>query len=527
MRTMLLFGLFVFSSALHADVRLPAFFSDYMVLQQEKPVPVWGWADPEEEVSVAFGDQKKTAKAGADGKWLLKLDPLKASSSPQSMTVSTLKNSKSPILQIKNILVGEVWLCSGQSNMKMTLRQCGDSAKEAAASNYPNLRMFTVAENAQPSPQDNCGGTWMVCTPDNASRFSAAAFYFGLEIHQNLDVPVGLINSSWGGTTVEAWTSLKAQSKLEEYKIISKEATQMLAQPWDEKREMAKYEKQLADWTVAADKAKTENKAVPSRPRKPADPRFDKNIPANLYNGMINPLVPYAIRGAIWYQGELNAYKGYANLYGLQLATLISDWRTRWGYEFPFAWVQLPEYEASWTRWVVIREEMLKSLSIPNTGMAVGLGLGEAKNIHPKAKQDIGKRLALWALAKVYDKKNIVYSGPLPEKHAVRGAEVIISFKHTDGGLFSKDGVLKGFTISGEDQKWVKATAKIEGNTVIVSSPSVPKPVAVRHAWEANPEWSLINGAGLPATPFRTDSWEPYVAQDKNTQRDRNAEEQP
>jgi hypothetical protein len=504
---LLLFGI---GFGIRADVRLPAIFSDNMVLQNGKAVPVWGWADKEEKVTVSFSGQEKSATAGDDGKWMVKLDTMKASSEPQTMTISSSKISpitKSPNLQITNILVGEVWLCSGQSNMEMGVGGSRNANKEMKSSQYPGLRLFKVQHNPQAVPQDECQGSWKVCSPNTVGQFSATAYFFGREIHQRMNTPVGLIDSSWGGTLIEAWTSLDALSTMDEFKGISAFLRKPMKAEWNEAAVSAKYEKELSAWKEASAKPGAKKTGAP---RKATLPRLNKNVPANLYNGMIHPLIPYSIRGAIWYQGEGNAFLSHANIYSLQLATLLRDWRNRWGDEFPFAWVQLPEFlvtnEIGSRNWPVIREEMLKALNIPHTGMAVGLGLGDAADIHPKDKQGIGKRLALWALAEVYAQKDFAYRGPLPAGQTINGSEIVVSFKHTDGGLIAKEGGLKGFKIAGENMVWVDAQARISGETVVLSSPDVPKPVAVRYAWADNPEWSLLNGAGLPAAPFRTDT---------------------
>jgi sialate O-acetylesterase len=280
------------------------------------------------------------------------------------------------------------------------------------------------------------------------------------------------------------------------------------ATPWDEAKAMAGYDKQVATWKEAVKKAKAEGKQPPRGPQKPGDPRLDSHYPANLFNGMIAPLIPYAIKGALWYQGESNANDLTATLYGTQLETLIKDWRTRWGAAFPFAWVQLPNYRASDRNWPLVREGMLQTLKLPATGMAITMDIGETGDIHPKNKQDVGLRLAFWALGTVYGQKVAAVSGPLPAGHAVKGSEVVCSFTHTEGGLTTRGGDVKGFVIAGADQNWVPANAKIVGTTVVVSNPDVKAPVAVRYAWAADPVCSLFNGAGLPASPFRTDTFE-------------------
>ena len=479
-----------------------------MVLQREIAAPVWGWAEPGEEVTVILGAARKATAADPDGRWIVKLDPLKTAE-PQTLIVKG-KNT----LTIQDVLIGEVWLCSGQSNMELKVSSAKDFAQEKAAANLPGIRMFTVERNSQPEPQVDFRGKWEVCSPATIHNFSATAFFYGRRLHQELGVPVGLINSSWGGTPIEAWTSLDAQQALPEYATIEARTKKLTAQLWDEAKAATAYAEREAAWKVAAEAARAQGQRPKAPPIRPIDPRLDQHHPANLFNGMIAPLIPYGLRGGIWYQGETNAEGGIAPLYGRQLTTLIQDWRHRWGSEFPFAWVQLPEFFApqktpsETTGWVLVREGMLKALSLPRTGMVVTLGLGSATTIHPKNKQDVGARLATWALADVYEKRGVVGFGPLPAGQAIRGAEITVSFTHTDGGLVAKDGDLKGFAIAGEDRKWVRASAKIEDGKVIVSSMEVPNPVAVRYAWASNPEFNLYNGAGLPASPFRTDDWE-------------------
>jgi hypothetical protein len=484
-----------------ADVRLPAIFSDHLVLQRDASVPVWGWAEPGEEVSVSVAGETQTTKANKDGKWMVKLAHLKAGG-PHTMTVKG-KNT----LTINDVLVGEVWLGSGQSNMAMLVQSSNNYEQEKAAANFPQLRMFTVERNPQRTPQADCRGSWKLTTPDNVGPFSAAAYFFGRELHQKLNIPVGLINSSYGGTDIAAWTSEDVQMKVPELKAAFEKWAKDDAAYVPEKAQ-ANFEKQMAAWKEAAKKARAAKKDVPRAPRPPVQPRLSQNHPANLYNGMIAPILPYGIRGAIWYQGEHNSRDATTSqLYAKQLPLLIKDWRTRWAYEFSFAWVQLPNFIRPGDGWPLVRESMLKSLSVPKTGMAITMDIGDPKDIHPKNKQDVGKRLALWALGTVYGEKVPAISGPLPAGHKIRGSEVVLSFKHTNGGLVAKGGALKGFVIAGEDKQWKPAIARIEGDKVIVSSVDVPKPVAARYAWSDNPDCNLFNGAGLPASPFRTDNW--------------------
>ena len=493
-----------------ANVKLPAVFSEHMVLQADVPVPVWGWAEAGEEVTVAIAGQTKTVTAGKDGKWMVKLDALKAGA-PTTLTVKG-KNT----ITIADVLVGDVWLCSGQSNMAMNVGGAKDFEKEKAAANFPNIRAFQEASGTALAPRDECAGGWTVCSSNTVGGFSATAYFFGRELHQKTGVAIGLINSSVGGTPIEAWTSLPAQQAKTELKPLLERWEKQQAD-WNPEKAQAEYETQLAAWKEADAQAKTntqtkaDGKPAPRQPAKPIEPRLRSNYPASLFNGKIAPLIPYALRGGIWYQGESNA--GNGALYGLQLATMIQDWRTRWGNEFPFAWVQLPEYSklqrvpGEESGWPLVREGMLQTLKLPHTGMAITLGTGEADNIHPKNKQEVGRRLAVWALATVYGQKDVASSGPLPAGHKINGSEVVLSFTHTDGGLVAKGGELKGFAICGVGHKWVWANAKIVGDTVIVSHPDVPAPVAVRYAWASNPvDWNLYNGAGLPASPFQTDT---------------------
>jgi sialate O-acetylesterase len=488
----------LFANLAHSAVRLPAIFGDRMVLQQEMSIPVWGWADSAEEVTLNLGGQTRTCRAAADGAWRVTFDRL----APGATVTLTVQGKNT--LTIEDVLVGEVWLCSGQSNMVWPVSQSNDFENEQSSANYPQIRVFTVARNPQPDPQLDCQGKWEICTPDTVGKFSAVAYFFGRDLHMRLNRPVGLVVSAVGGTPIEAWTSLEAQQTLPEYPTI--------AEDWTEAKAAARYAEQIAGWDKRAAAAMA---AGLKPPLKPVDPRWDPDHPANLFNGMIVPLVSFSIRGAIWYQGESNAVKSFANLYGLQLATMIGDWHTRWGYEFPFGIVQLPEFFRKQTKPVepsgrsLVREGMLKTLRLPQTGMAVTLGLGDAEANHPKNKQDVGKRLAMWALADVYRVLGVASCGPLPAGHVVSENEITVSFKHTNDGLTSKDGPLKGFAIANDDRRWVAADAKIEGDTVVVFSPSVKKPIAVRYGWANNPDCNLFNGAGLPASPFRTDDWKP------------------
>ena len=504
-----------------ADVRLPAIFSDNLVLQQGKPVTVWGFAAADEDVTVRFAGQTQVTRADLDGKWRISLDPMTANAQPQELSVSG-KNT----VTLKNLLIGEVWVCSGQSNMQWTVSQSGNAEQEIAGANAPQIRMFTVERATGMTPATDVKGSWKEANPANVGNFSAVAYFYGRHLHQVLKVPVGLINTSWGGTRVEAWTS---RESLEERPC----AAQMLSdwdgirQSWDPTAEAAKFAASKTAWQAEAKKISAENaklpadqkKKAPQAPRPPDDPNKTPHHPAVLFNAMVAPLIPYSIQGAIWYQGESNQKRAFQ--YQELLPNMINDWRTRWNDPFSFYIVQLASFgngqpiikEAGIPdTWAELQEaQYLTSITLPKVGLAVTNDIGEEKNIHPKNKQEVGRRLALWALAKDYSRADTVFSGPMFKSALIEGSQVRIQFDHTGGGLKTRDGgELKHFQIVGEDKKWVWAQAKIENNEVLVSSPEVPNPVGVRYAWAAWPEGAnLINAEGLPAGCFRTDEFIP------------------
>ena len=496
----LLFAAILTAATAHAAVKLPAIFSEHMVLQQDAGVPVWGWADAGEEVTVSVAGEAQKTKADAAGKWTVKLGTLKPGG-PHTLTVQGANT-----VTIADVLIGEVWLGSGQSNMAMTVSRAKDFEQEQTAANLPQVRMFTEKSGGSAKASDECAGSWVVCAPETVGAFSATLFFTGREIHKALGVPVGLINSSVGGTPIDSWIAPEAQQASPELKALFA-ANAKVETAFNAEAAKAKYEKDLAAWTEAVKQARAEKKPLPRKPQDPVALRARKSNIGGLFNGKIAPLIPYAIRGALWYQGEANSTEPKASFYQYQLPLLVKDWRARWGYEFPMAWVQLPNFGGPGRNWPGVREAMLKTLQLPKTGMAVTIDIGDEKNIHPTNKQEVGRRLSLWALGEVYGKKVAATSGPLPAGHKVRGSEVVLSFTHSDGGLKAKDGDLKGFAIAGADQQWKPAQARIDGDKVIVSSAAAPHPVAVRYAWENFPTCNLYNGAGLPASPFRTDDW--------------------
>jgi sialate O-acetylesterase len=402
---------------------------------------------------------------------------------------------------------GEVWVCSGQSNMAMQVQSSNDSKEEIAAADYPNIRLFTVSRKVAQKPLNDCQGSWSQCSPETVPSFSAVGYFFGRKLHQELNVPIGLIHTSWGGTPAEAWTRIELLKANPDFEPILARHAERLANFPRAKRE---YSEKLEQWKQAAEKAKVEGKNPPRRPRAPLGPD-NPHSPAGLYNGMIAPLIPYGIQGAIWYQGESNASRAYQ--YRRLFPTMITNWRKDWRQgNFPFLFVQLANFmdtkpDPGESAWAELREAQTMTLSLPNTGMATIIDIGEAKDIHPKNKQDVGKRLALWALAETYN-NDIVYSGPLYKSMKIEGGRIRLSFDHVGGGLVSRgDEILKGFAVAGADREFVWADAEIDGNTIVVGSDKVAEPVAVRYGWADNPVCNLYNKEGLPAGPFRTDGW--------------------
>ena len=503
---------------LRADVRLPAVLSDHMVLQADAAVAVWGWAQPGEELTVSLPGQSHTAKAGEDGKWTLKLDPMKASATPVAMTVAG-RNT----LTVNDVLVGEVWLASGQSNMEMQIKGKMHGAvdhadEEVAAANHPEIRMFMHeapfaiygTEVPPGEPMADRPGHWHVCSPETVADFSALGYFFARNLRQELGSPMGILSAAVGGTPIEAWTSLAAQQSDPGLKPVLDDWQKRLA-GFEPGREQAEYLKKKEAWVMQRAEAAKKGEAAPKAPLP------FKNLavmnPGVLFNGVIAPLIPYTIRGCIWYQGERNAQGPLTGYYGSQLRTLIADWRTRWGSDFYFAWTQLPRFQKEQqlpsepNGWgVVVRDEMRKTLAVPRTGMAITIDYGGEKEGRPTNKLEFAARLSPVVLHDVYARPIPVWSGPLFREAHRDGGTMVLTFDHAKG-LKSADGELQGFAIAGADKKFVWAKARIEEGKVAVSSDAVPGPVAVRYAWAANPKCNLVNEAGLPASPFRTDDW--------------------
>ena len=631
-------------------------FCDHLVLQRDKPVPVWGWSQPGAKVTVSFAGQKKTATVGPDGKWMIKLKAMPASAEPRTLSVSNAATHE--VATATDVLVGDVWLCSGQSNMEMGIGLC-NAPHDIATANFPQLRLLTVPHRIANTPVADLSCRWLPCSPDTILQgawggFSASAFFFGRDLQQQLNIPIGLIHSSWGGTIAEAWTSAEGLEPVGDFNDVVKrfhdsgneqgkvdytqayqkwceekdpgtregwEKTENVEASWksvqmpqpfeqaglpdfdgmvwfqrtfdlpaawagrDLKLELGSIDDFDTTWingvrvggmhrydllrsyAIAANLLKPGRNVVTVRvldtggtggftgqadqlritlvgeqttasislagiwrmrdsapmsqlssPPSPPDAN-NPNVATALYNGMIAPLLPFAIKGAIWYQGESNADRAWQ--YRRLLPAMITDWRRRFGVgAFPFYLVQLAAFQAAApepreNNWAELREaQAMTAKTLRNCGLAVAIDIGDAVDIHPKDKQDVGHRLALNALAQTYGKK-VEFSGPWYRSMKIDGDKVHLKFDHTDGGLVAKGGRLTGFAVAGADHKFVWAEAVIAGDTVVVTSPKVAQPVAVRYAWDINPACNLFNQSGLPAVPFRTDNWPAITSKSK------------
>ncbi len=485
------FFLFLSSIAIPAvsEVALPSLLADHMVVQRRFPVHLWGMAASHENISATFRGETKSTTADDFGRWSLYLSPGEAGG-PFELTV---KGTNTIVLH--DVLVGEVWVASGQSNMEFPVKDAVNAAAEIAAAQYPNIRIFRVEHTPSDYPRSDVEAkTWAPCTPETVADSSAVAYFFARDLYQRMNIPIGLVETFWGGTAAESWTSLRTLSADASLMPVFAVRTKMV----DERETtILKLPQEERDYQQAVAQAKTDGKPAPSRPW---HPDFAGWAPAALYNGMIAPLTHFAIRGVIWYQGESNSGER-APLYAHLFQTMIGDWRRSWDEgDFPFLFVQIANWNSG-ERWPEVRDAQRQALALRNTGMAVAIDIGDAVNLHPPNKQDVGLRLALAARAISYGEK-IEWSGPLyrqltQEEHALR-----VWFDHANG-LTAKDGTLVGFEIAGADGKYSPADAKIEGTSVVVSSSAVPLPVSVRYAWAANPTCNLYNGEGLPASPFQ------------------------
>ena len=506
-------GICVCAAALTADIKLPAVLGDHMVLQQDKPIKIWGWAEPGEGISVTFADGRAQATADDDGFWEVRLKAAKAGEGPYNMAIT---GTQSHPVVLEDVWIGEIWLSSGQSNMEWEMWRTHSPTPEIQRAHHPKIRLFHVPRKVSPYPQEDVEAEWQVCTPETARDFSAVAYYFGRELHEKLGVPVGLISARWGGTRIEPWTpEVGFESVPELHGILA----DIKSAEEEYRTELKKCLPELKDWLRVYESALTRGTRIPSQPDMPLHPQNDWQAPSALYNAMIHPLIRFGIRGIIWYQGESNRNDGL--VYTKKMEALINGWRNVWDIgQFPFYYVQLapynylylPEEEGSSTpdhlRLPLIWEAQLQALKIPNTGMAVTTDITDLYDIHPKNKRDVGYRLSLWALAKTYGWKDLVYSGPLYKSMAVEGDKIRIRFDHAGSGLISLDDrPLTWFTIAGKDRTFYKARAEVDGNSVLVWSEKVSEPVAVRLGWHQLATPNLGNKEGLPASPFRTDRW--------------------
>ncbi len=494
-------------------IELPTMFGRHAVLQREEAVPVWGWGKPGEVVRVTFAGQSKRTTADDKGNWRVELDALEASASGQVLEVTGTESGR---LRVPDLLVGEVWMASGQSNMQWALSSTERAKQDIPRADHPAIRMFLTDLVTAASPRRRVGGEWNVTTPQNAGKFSAVGYYYALKLHAEVGVPVGIIRTAWGGKPSEAFTSRKMlMSKPEGRALLQKLDAE--TRRFDLGRAEAQYEKKLEAWEKVrkanrAEKDPKKRKKLPRKPQKPSPPALSPNRPGAIYNGMIHPWAGYAMKGAIWYQGESNA--GRAKEYETIFPLLIQDWRKRWKRELPFYFVQLANFRMPTSKpgqassWAELQNAQRLALRLPKTGMAVINDIGAARDIHPRNKKDVGERLARWALANEYGSKDVVVSGPLYRDFKVDGSRVRISFEYAEG-LKTCDGGEPGrFEIAGRDQVWHWGKAVIDGQAVLVASEEVPEPVAVRYAWASNPEGAnLVNAAELPASLFRTDSW--------------------
>ncbi len=459
-------------ATLQAEIKLPSVFGDHMVLQQGQQLPVWGWAEPEESVTVSVAGQSKSTKANKDGSWEILLSPLKASKTPVEFSIKGNNN----LIQYKDVLVGEVWLCSGQSNMEWRVSQSLNPKEEIANGKHPLIRHIKIPHRPSDKPENDVtpvGGGWQVCSTETVASFTAVGYYFARHLKQELNVPIGLLGSNWGGTRIEPWTPPSGFKSVPALKNIAEN---------------------LKDY-----------------PKKGNNGKIQHQSPLALYNGMISPLAPYGIRGALWYQGESN--NGEGMLYYEKKKALINGWREVWkNKKLPFYFVQLAPFKYGNRNpldLAGIWQAQLSTLDIPHTGMAVTTDIGNTRDIHPKNKQEVGRRLALWALSKDYGKTGIEYSGPLFKSvkfpKIIRKGSAIVRFTHSKGLKSNNDQPLTHWEIAGEDGEFFAAQADIKGSSIIVKSDKVNEPKLVRFGYNQEAEPNLVNGANLPASPFTTE----------------------
>ncbi len=498
------------ASSLMAELKLPAIIGNHMVLQQKMPNPIWGWDTPGAKINVSFAGQSYSATAGTDGKWMVKLAPLPASFAPQTLSIAG-----SSRIEVEDVLVGEVWMCSGQSNMGFQLSSDWNAELEIAAANFPAMRLIEaplvgtqeLQTDYRRSPAES-KGQWRSATPASAARFSAVGYFFGRYIHQILNVPVGLINNAWGGSSAEAWVRRESLERDPRFKLLMDNTKKREIELLSEKGKAA-FEKALADYKAGAAKARAERTAPP---RQPDNFLGGQHRPANIFAGMVYPTLGYGMKGVIWYQGESNASRAYE--YKSLFPFLIEQWRAEQGQgDFSFYWVQLADFNPEKpnpgdSTWAELRETQTQTMKLPNTGQAVITDLGEGKDIHPKNKHDVAARLVRWALVKDYGMK-MAYRSPEFESMSIKGNKAAIKLDMFGSSLRPFDVAdARGFAICGADKVWHWAKGKVSGKDAVeVWSDDVAAPVAVRYAWADNPVANLFSNEGLPVTPFRTDDF--------------------
>jgi sialate O-acetylesterase len=489
-----------------AELKLPAIIGDHMVLQQKQADPIWGWDTPGTKVTVAFAGQTKTADSDESGKWTVKLDPMPANATPQVMTITG-----STARTLQNILIGEVWMCSGQSNMQFALNGDWNGDIETLGSDIPGLRLISVPQVGTQELQNDFKGQWAACTPQTSSGFSAVGFFFGRYLHRILGVPVGLINNSWGGSAAEAWVRRSSLEKDERFKPLMESTVQQESLLMSDQAK-ANHEAAIVKWKEAVETAKAENKPQPKAPAAPDGWLKGNARPGNIFNGVLHPTLGYGIKGVIWYQGESNSSRAWE--YARLFPYMIEQWRAEWKQgDFSFYWVQLADFmaekpEPGDSAWAELRESQTKTQALPNTGQAVIIDLGEGKDIHPKNKHDVAARLVRLALAKDYG-VNVPFHSPEFKSVSINGDKATITLDTFGSELRPFDTAdAVGFAVCGEDKIWHNARGKITGkDTIEVASEQVAKPIAVRYAWADNPVCNLFSKDGLPVTPFRTDDF--------------------
>ena len=512
---MLLIGLLlVLAPVAHAEVRLSTAFGSHMVIQQQMPIRVWGWADAGESVTVALAGRSATARAGDDGAWRVELPAMEADGKPYTLTVT----AGGKTIELTDVLLGEVWLCSGQSNMEWNVQASLNAQQETAAANHPTIRLFNVPDHVQQDkPQDDARGQWRLCSPRTVPGFTAVGYYFGRALSQELGVPIGLVGTNWGGTCIEPWIPLVGFAQVPELEDCTSSLRQLDAATPEGRAVREQYVQRVEAWVAQAKQDFAAGHEIGSAPVLNLQP---KDGETQIYNGMVAGLTPMSVRGVIWYQGESNAGDGLR--YEYLTEALVKGWRTAFDNDdLSFYWVQLANFQQpidtpAGGGWGPLREGQRRALRLPHTGMAVAIDIGDNTDIHPKNKQDVGKRLALWALANDYGRE-IAYSGPLYKSHTIRGNKVHIAFDHADDGLMVgrkdgleaaqevTDGALARFTIRDKAGQWHWAKAEIDGEAVVVCHENVAEPTAVRYGYESNPVGAnLYNKQGLPASPFST-----------------------